>query len=97
MRVVSSPASFNNRMGLARAINENLAPGAEVFIAEMGTYGPGEIAEMCAWIPPGHNDVAIGRCISSGSGLFEHRPGQAEILDQAEVGVICIDLSCSPI
>ena len=45
-RTVVSPASFNNRMGLARAINENLVPGTQVFVAEMGTYGPGEIAEL---------------------------------------------------
>lgn len=50
--VVASPASFNNRLGLARAINEGLDPGAEVFIAEMGTYEPGEIADLCKWIPP---------------------------------------------
>ena len=55
-RVVASPASFNNRLGLARAINERLSPGTEIFVAEMGTYGPGEIAEMCTWIPP---DVAM--------------------------------------
>ena len=51
-RVVATPASFNNRLGLARAINERLPPGTEIFVAEMGTYGPGEIAEMCSWIPP---------------------------------------------
>ena len=50
--VVPSPRSFNNRAGLARAINEQLAPGTDVFIAEMGTYGPGEIAAMVAWCPP---------------------------------------------
>ena len=49
---IATPASFNNRGGLARSINEHLQPGTEVFIAEMGTYGPGEIAELCAWIPP---------------------------------------------
>jgi UDP-N-acetylmuramoyl-tripeptide--D-alanyl-D-alanine ligase len=54
--VVPSPASFNNRAGLARAINERLGPGTEVFIAEMGTYGLGEIAEMCSWVRP---DVAV--------------------------------------
>ena len=27
-----------------------------MFVAEMGTYGPGEIAEMCAWVTP---DVAV--------------------------------------
>ena len=51
-RVVASPASFNNRLGLARAINENLTDDAEVFVAEMGAYQPGEIADTCSWIPP---------------------------------------------
>lgn len=50
--IVATPASFNNRAGLARAINEHLADGTEVFVAEMGTYGVGEIAAMCAWCPP---------------------------------------------
>ncbi len=54
--VVVSPASFNNRAGLARAVNEHLADGTEVFVAEMGTYGPGEIAELCRWCTP---DIAI--------------------------------------
>ena len=51
-RVVASPASFNNRAGLARAVNEHLVDGTEVFVAEMGTYGRGEIAELCGWCPP---------------------------------------------
>ena len=50
--VLPTPASFNNSAGLSRAINENLAPGTEVFVAEMGTYGPGEIRELCTWIKP---------------------------------------------
>ena len=54
--VVATPASFNNRAGLARAINEHLADGTEVFVAEMGTYGPGEIADLCRWCPP---EVAV--------------------------------------
>ena len=54
--VVATPASFNNRAGLARAVNEHLADGTEVFVAEMGTYGPGEIAELCEWCPP---DIAV--------------------------------------
>ena len=52
MGVVASPASFNNRAGLARAVNEHLAEGTEVFVAEMGTYGRGEIAELCRWVQP---------------------------------------------
>ena len=50
--VVPTPRSFNNRAGLARAVNEQLVEGTQVFIAEMGTYGPGEIAELCSWCPP---------------------------------------------
>ncbi len=56
MAVVASPASFNNRAGLARAINEHLADGTDVFVAEMGTYGVGEIADLCSWIVP---DIAV--------------------------------------
>lgn len=54
--VLASPASWNNRAGLAKAVNEQLAPGTEVFVAEMGTYGPGEISDMCRWFPP---DVSV--------------------------------------
>lgn len=50
--VVASPRSFNNRAGLSRAINEHLVEGTRVFIAEMGTYGPGEIRDLCSWCPP---------------------------------------------
>jgi UDP-N-acetylmuramoyl-tripeptide--D-alanyl-D-alanine ligase len=50
--VLASPASFNNTGGLARTLNEHLAPGTEVFVAEMGTYGPGEIRAMCKWVRP---------------------------------------------
>jgi UDP-N-acetylmuramoyl-tripeptide--D-alanyl-D-alanine ligase len=55
-QVVPTPHSFNNRAGLARAINEHLALGTEVFVAEMGTYGRGEIAELCRFVPP---DIAV--------------------------------------
>ena len=50
--VVASPRSFNNRAGLARTVNELLVAGTDVLIAEMGAYGPGEIAEMCSWLRP---------------------------------------------
>jgi UDP-N-acetylmuramoyl-tripeptide--D-alanyl-D-alanine ligase len=50
--VLASPASFNNTGGLARTLNEHLAPDTEVFVAEMGTYGPGEIRAMCQWVRP---------------------------------------------
>jgi UDP-N-acetylmuramoyl-tripeptide--D-alanyl-D-alanine ligase len=50
--IVVTPRSFNNRAGLSRAINENLADGTRVFVAEMGTYGPGEIRSLCSWCVP---------------------------------------------
>lgn len=50
--VVASPRSYNNRAGLSRSINENLAESTRVFIAEMGTYGPGEIRELTSWCLP---------------------------------------------
>jgi UDP-N-acetylmuramoyl-tripeptide--D-alanyl-D-alanine ligase len=91
--VVASPRSFNNRAGLARAINDGLAPGTEVFVAEMGTYGPGEIAELCEWIPP---DVAVITAIGP---VHLERMGseerivraKAEILVRAPVAVLNVD------
>jgi UDP-N-acetylmuramoyl-tripeptide--D-alanyl-D-alanine ligase len=50
--VVASPASFNNDAGLCRTVNEHLGPHAQVLVAEMGTYGPGEIRAMCSWVRP---------------------------------------------
>ena len=50
--VVASPASFNNSAGLSRSVNEHLGQGTDVFIAEMGAYGPGEIADLVDWIRP---------------------------------------------
>lgn len=92
-RVVASPASFNNRMGLARAINENLNPGTEIFVAEMGTYGIGEIAELCEWITPKVAAmVAIGPVhLERFKTLETTVAAKSEILDGADVGVICID------
>ena len=52
LTVLASPASFNNRAGLARAVNENLLPGTQVFVAEMGTYQKGEIASLVEWVKP---------------------------------------------
>ncbi len=91
--VVASPASFNNRAGLARAVNENLAEGTEVFVAEMGTYRRGEIAELCSWIRP---DVAVITAIGpvhlerfgSEDRILE---AKAEILDGARCAVLVVD------
>jgi UDP-N-acetylmuramoyl-tripeptide--D-alanyl-D-alanine ligase len=76
--VVASPASFNNRLGLARAINEGLDPGVEVLIAEMGAYGPGEIADLCRWIPP---EVAV---ITAVGPVHLERFGSVEAIARAK-------------
>ncbi len=91
--VMASPASFNNRMGLARAVNEHLGPGTDVFIAEMGIYGPGEIRDLCTWIPP-----EVGVFTALGPVHLERMKtlesiGEAkrENFERAVVGVILID------
>ena len=91
--VVPSPRSFNNRAGLARAINEHLAPGTDVFIAEMGTYGPGEIADMCRWCPPKVAVItAIGPVHLERFGSLEVTTrSKAEIAATAEVVVLNVD------
>ena len=91
--VVATPASFNNRAGLARAVNEHLADGTEVFVAEMGTYGPGEIADLCRWCPP---DIAAITAIGpvhlerfgSEARILE---AKSEILETAGEVVLAVD------
>lgn len=80
-RVVASPASFNNRAGLARAVNEQLVDGTEVFVAEMGTYGPGEIAELCSWCPP---EIAVITAIGP---VHLERFGSEEAISNAKAEI----------
>jgi len=88
--VVASPGSFNNKAGLARAINENLAIGTDVFVAEMGTYGPGEIRAMCAWVHPRISALtAIGPVhLERFRSLDVTVRSKAEIFEQADVAVL---------
>lgn len=90
---VASPASFNNRLGLARAINENLAVGTEVFVAEMGTYGKGEISGMCEWIKPAVGVLtAIGPVhLERFGSLDKIVEAKSEILTGARTAVINVD------
>jgi UDP-N-acetylmuramoyl-tripeptide--D-alanyl-D-alanine ligase len=91
--VVASPASFNNRAGLARAVNEHLAPGTQVFVAEMGTYGPGEIGELCAWIRPRIAVITAIGPVHLERMRSEERilQAKAEILDGVDVAVLNVD------
>ena len=57
--VFATPESFNNRLGIAKSINEDLNSSHEIAVFEMGTYGFGEIREMCAWVKP-HISVITG-------------------------------------
>ncbi len=93
LTVVPTPKSYNNQSGLSRAVNENLLPGTDVFVAEMGTYGPGEIAEMCAWVPPDIAVItAIGPVHLERMGSEERiAAAKAEILRPAPVVVLNVD------
>ena len=90
---VASPASFNNLMGLSRAVNERVVPGTEVFIAEMGVYGRGEIRELSESFPP---DIAaittIGEAhlarMGSREVIFE---AKSEITEKAKTVVLPVD------
>ncbi len=91
--VMASPASFNNRAGLARAINENLTDSTEVFVAEMGTYGPGEIAELCSWIRPDIATITAIGPVHLERFRSEDRilKAKSEILEHASTVVMPID------
>lgn len=90
---VTSPASFNNSSGLSRAVNERLTPGTEVFVAEMGTYGPGEIRALCGWLNPEIAVItAIGPVHLERMGSIDNiARAKAEILERAQVAVINVD------
>lgn len=92
-RVLPSPRSFNNQSGLARTVNELLLPGTEIFVAEMGTYGVGEIATMVQWIRP---DVAVLTAIGPVhlerfETLETTLRAKSEISEDAEVVVLNVD------
>ena len=76
--VVATPKSYNNRAGLSRAINEGLADGTRVFVAEMGTYGPGEIRDLCRWCTP---DVAVITAIGP---VHLERMGSLDVIEGAK-------------
>ena len=90
---VASPASFNNRLGLSRAVNDKLVPGTEIFVAEMGIFGAGEIRELSTHFPP---DIAaitvIGEAhlqrMRSTDTIFR---AKAEITERARTVVLPID------
>ena len=91
--VVASPGSFNNRAGLARAINEHLVAGTQVFVAEMGTYGPGEIRALCKWVTPSIAAITAIGPVHLERFKSEDRTltAKAEIFERAAVAVLNVD------
>jgi UDP-N-acetylmuramoyl-tripeptide--D-alanyl-D-alanine ligase len=92
--VLASPASFNNVLGLARAVNDRLIAGTDVFVAEMGTYGPGEIARLCRLFPP-----EVSAITTIGEAHLERMKDRAtivraksEILEPAQTIVLNVDV-----
>ena len=90
---VASPASWNNQAGLSRAINEHLSSSTEVFIAEMGTYGKGEIRRLCGWIKPEVVAItAIGPVHLERMGSIDNIvEAKMEIAESAETVVLNVD------
>lgn len=95
---VASPASFNNVAGLSRAVNERLTPGTEVFVAEMGTYGPGEIRALCGWLKPEVSVItALGPVHLERMGSLQNiAQAKSEILEGARVAVVNTDYPYLP-
>ncbi len=91
--VVASPASWNNTAGLSRTVHEHLTDTTEVLVAEMGTYGRGEIADMGAWIKPKVGVIcAIGPMHLERMRTIETIvAAKAEILDGVETAILWVD------
>jgi|688.fasta_scaffold18174_6 UDP-N-acetylmuramoyl-tripeptide--D-alanyl-D-alanine ligase len=89
LRVVASPASFNNQNGLSMTINEMVDSRTELLIAEIGMYGEGEIAKICDWLRPEVAVItAIGPMHLERVGSIDAiKRAKSEILNHAPVGV----------
>jgi UDP-N-acetylmuramoyl-tripeptide--D-alanyl-D-alanine ligase len=73
-----TPASYNSYLGVVRAINEGLEPRHETFIAELGSYRIGDVAELCELVEP-----KVGILTTLGPAHLE-RFGSMDAIEQAE-------------
>jgi UDP-N-acetylmuramoyl-tripeptide--D-alanyl-D-alanine ligase len=91
--VVASPASWNNASGLSRTVNEYLRPDTQVLIAEMGTYGLGEIRAMCSWVKPEIGVItAIGPMhLERMKTLATVASAKSELLEGVRVAILNVD------
>ncbi len=60
-KVVTTPASYNTPIGIAKAVNGQAFDEGCVFIAEMGARNKGDIAELCSICPPEYS-LITGVC-----------------------------------
>src|ERR1700691_3141181 len=91
--VVASPASYNNDSGLCRTVNQHLRAHTQVLVAEMGTYGPGEIRAMCSWVKPEIGIItAIGPMhLERMKTLYNVVRAKSEILEEVRVAILNVD------
>jgi UDP-N-acetylmuramoyl-tripeptide--D-alanyl-D-alanine ligase len=74
----ATPASFNTYLGVVRAINEGLTAKHKSFVAEMGAYRLGDIAELSDLVHP-----TIGVLTAIGPAHLE-RFGSLDAIEQAK-------------
>jgi len=74
----ATPASFNSYLGVVRAINEGLTAKHREFVAEMGAYRLGDVAELCDLVHP-----RIGILTAIGPAHLE-RFGSLDAIEQAK-------------
>ncbi len=68
-----TPGSVNTPMGITRVIREDLNESHRYFVVEMGAYGPGSIARLCALTPPNMGIItAIGHAHYERFGTMEN-------------------------
>src|ERR1017187_4980793 len=91
--VVASPASWNNSAGLSRTVNEYVGQGTQVLVAEMGTYGVGEIQAMCSWIKPEIGIItAIGPMhLERMKTLDTVTRAKSELLEKVRIAILNVD------
>jgi UDP-N-acetylmuramoyl-tripeptide--D-alanyl-D-alanine ligase len=74
----ATPASYNTYLGVVRALNEGLTAKHRSFIAEMGAYRLGDVAELCELVHP-----RIGVLTAIGPAHLE-RFGSLDTIEQAK-------------
>ena len=88
--VVSTPASYNTPVGIAKTVFSNEFAGAQVLLAEMGARQQGDIAELCGLVKPDYG-VFTGVCeqhISSFKNLDNVFAEKSEII-KSGARVVC--------